>query len=235
MDGKSKGERKRDTTAKGEVKPMCFKNGGKRPQAEESKWKVGGGKGKETDSPTCCSPLVFIISSTVGQWSLFWATWAILANDQTNGLQEPGFTAGWSAHRWHPRHAADVGSGAVLEVQTFHPGVMSQSQVVSVTTEPKCRTACAVRELAGVRKSWQTRSQKRSAGIVEEKQSFSDCLTLIDLGNSTAFAEIGKRPGLAWEWIWSLSCLWPQASPSICFQKDRPNVCSGANLQDYLS
>ena len=61
---------------------MCFKNGGKRPQAEESKWNVGGGKGEETDSPTwlfpsslhyilCSRAVISVLSymSHPGKWS----------------------------------------------------------------------------------------------------------------------------------------------------------------------
>lgn len=50
---KSKGEKK-DTTTEAEVKRMCFKNGGNRPRAKETKGNVGGGKGRKQILPFGC-------------------------------------------------------------------------------------------------------------------------------------------------------------------------------------
>ena len=94
---RSKGEKK-DTTTEAEVKPMYFKNGGNRPQA---KGNVGGGKGKETDSLIWLFPSILdyiLYSKAVNSVFPSYVSHS-LANYQTKGLQEPGFTAGWSEHR----------------------------------------------------------------------------------------------------------------------------------------
>ena len=44
------GEKKGDRTTEAEVKPMCCEDGGKRPQAKDSRRNLEGGKGKETAS-----------------------------------------------------------------------------------------------------------------------------------------------------------------------------------------
>lgn len=100
---KSKGEKK-DTTTKAEVKRMCFKNGGNRPRAKETKGNVGGGKGRKQISLIWLFPSILdyiLYSKAVNSVFLSYVSHS-LANYQTKGLQEPGFTAGWPDHRWQP-------------------------------------------------------------------------------------------------------------------------------------
>ena len=104
-----------------------------------------------------------------------------------------------------------------------------RSQAVGVTTELKCRTPCWCQRTGWCEKKLTQEVTEVFCGNSRgETVFFYLTLILINLGNSTTFAEIGKRPGLGWEWTCSLSCLWPyQASLNICFQKDMPNICSG--------
>ena len=117
LSGRQESQReKKKTRQQKQVKRMCFKNGGNRPRAKETKGNVGGGKGTKQSLPFGCPPLFLITSSTVKQWILFfWVMWAILLQIikpkgcRNLDLQLVGQITGDNL-----RLAVDVGSGAAL-------------------------------------------------------------------------------------------------------------------------
>lgn len=125
--------------------------------------------------PPGCSPLLFVTSSRVKQWLLFfWVIWAILSQ-----IIKPRVAGTWiyswlvraQAATWDLQLAWEVGQPCRSARLTW--GLCPKARLSVSQPHWSAGHPAGVRELAGVRKSWHRRSQKCSVGIVEEKQSFS--------------------------------------------------------------